>query len=85
MVELQTVDLRDKRLERRLVQMRYTISQSSTVGIPAACHDCSSSILKKLAIRMMPTVVRPEDERTWEWELPGIVPFLRAKGRHDVS
>lgn len=39
MDEMQTVDLRDKRLERRLVQLLDTLSQASTASIPAACHD----------------------------------------------
>lgn len=37
--EMQTVDLRDKRLERRLVKLLDTLSQASTASIPAACHD----------------------------------------------
>ena len=36
MDELQTVDLRDKRLERRLVQLLDTLSEASTASIPAA-------------------------------------------------
>ncbi|TWT51462.1 Transposase for transposon Tn5 [Rubripirellula amarantea] len=39
MDEMETADLRDKRLERRLVELLDTLSQSSTASIPAACHD----------------------------------------------
>ncbi|WP_339745396.1 IS4 family transposase [uncultured Rubinisphaera sp.] len=39
MNEMQTVDLRDKRLERRLVNLLDTLSQASTASIPAACHN----------------------------------------------
>ena len=39
MDELQTTDLRDKRLERRLVKVLASLSQSSTLSIPAACDD----------------------------------------------
>lgn len=39
MDEMQTVELRDKRLERRLVGLLDTLSQGSTSSIPAACHD----------------------------------------------
>ena len=39
MDELQTVDLRDKRLEKRLVVLLETLSQASTASIPAACND----------------------------------------------
>ncbi|MCA9171788.1 MAG: IS4 family transposase [Planctomycetales bacterium] len=39
MDEMQTVDLRDKRLERRLVGLLDTLSQASSASIPAACHD----------------------------------------------
>ena len=39
MDEMQTVDLRDKRLERRLVSLLDSLSQASTASIPAACHD----------------------------------------------
>lgn len=37
--EMETADLRDKRLERRLVDLLDTLSQASTASIPAACHD----------------------------------------------
>lgn len=39
MDELQTADLRDKRLERRLVALLDSLAQASTASIPAACHD----------------------------------------------
>jgi hypothetical protein len=39
MEELQTADLRDKRLETRLVKLLDTLSQNSTASIPAACTD----------------------------------------------
>ena len=39
MDELQTTDLRDKRLERRLLKLLESLSQSSTLSIPAACND----------------------------------------------
>jgi len=39
MDEMQSVDLRDKRLEQRLVKLLDTLSQSSSASIPAACHD----------------------------------------------
>jgi hypothetical protein len=39
MDELQTADLRDKRLERRFVELLDTLSSASTASIPAACHD----------------------------------------------
>ncbi len=39
MDEIQTVDLRDKRLERRLVGLLDTLSQASSASIPAVCHD----------------------------------------------
>lgn len=39
MDEMDSIDLRDKRLERRLVQLLDTLSQSSSASIPAACHD----------------------------------------------
>lgn len=37
--ELQSVDLRDKRLEKRMVSLLETLSKSSTASIPAACDD----------------------------------------------
>ncbi len=39
MDEMQSVDLRDKRLEKRLVQLIDTLSEASTASIPAACHN----------------------------------------------
>ena len=39
MDEMQSADLRDKRLERRLVELLDTLSRASTQSIPAACHD----------------------------------------------
>ena len=39
MDELQTADLRDKRLERRLCKLLDSLSQSSTLSIPSACDD----------------------------------------------
>ena len=39
MDELQTADLRDKRLERRLGGLLDSLSQASTLSIPAACCD----------------------------------------------
>ena len=39
MDEMQTVDLRDKRLEKRLVGLLESLSQSSAASIPAACND----------------------------------------------
>ncbi len=39
MDEMQSVDLRDKRLEKRLIQLIDTLSEASTASIPAACHD----------------------------------------------
>ena len=39
MEELQTADLRDKRLEKRLIHLLDTLSQNSTASIPAACTD----------------------------------------------
>jgi len=39
MDELETTDLRDKRLERRLLKLLESLSQSSTLSIPAACND----------------------------------------------
>ena len=39
MDELQTADLRDKRLEKRLIGLLESLSQCSTASIPAACHD----------------------------------------------
>lgn len=39
MDELQTADLRDKRLERRLVTLLDSLSHTSTASIPAACND----------------------------------------------
>lgn len=39
MDELQTADLRDKRLEKRLIKLLDTLSQNSTASIPAACTD----------------------------------------------
>ena len=39
MDELQTADLRDKRLERRLISLLDSLSKSSTASIPAACND----------------------------------------------
>ena len=39
MEELQTVDLRDKRLEKRLISLLDSLSKSSTASIPAACSD----------------------------------------------
>ena len=37
--ELQGVDLRDKRLEKRMVSLLETLSKSSTASIPAGCDD----------------------------------------------
>jgi IS4 transposase len=39
MEEMQTADLRDKRLERRLNRLLDSLSKSSTASIPAACND----------------------------------------------
>ena len=39
MDELQTADLRDKRLEKRFVGLLESLSQASTASIPAACND----------------------------------------------
>ena len=39
MEEMQSADLRDKRLERRLVGLLDSLSKSSTASIPAACND----------------------------------------------
>lgn len=39
MDELQTADLRDKRLEKRMIGLLESLSQSSTASIPAACND----------------------------------------------
>ena len=39
MDELQTSDLRDKRLEKRLVKLLESLSNCSTASIPAACND----------------------------------------------
>jgi hypothetical protein len=39
MDEMQSVDLRDLRLERRLVQLLDTLSQSASASIPAACRN----------------------------------------------
>ena len=39
MEEMETADLRDKRLEKRLVTLLDTLSQNSTASIPAACTD----------------------------------------------
>ena len=35
--ELQSMDLRDKRLEKRLISLLETLSRSSTARIPTAC------------------------------------------------
>ena len=37
--ELQSVDLRDKRLEKRMLSLLQTLSKSSSASIPAACED----------------------------------------------
>lgn len=37
--ELASVDLRDKRLEKRMISLLETLSQASTASIPAACSD----------------------------------------------
>ena len=37
--ELQSMDLRDKRLEKRLISLLETLSKSSTARIPTACSD----------------------------------------------
>ena len=39
MEEMQSADLRDKRLERRLNSLLDSLSKSSTASIPAACND----------------------------------------------
>jgi len=39
MEEMQTADLRDKRLERRLNKLLDSLSKSSTASIPGACND----------------------------------------------
>lgn len=39
MEEMQSADLRDKRLERRLIGLLDSLSKSSTASIPAACND----------------------------------------------
>lgn len=39
MDELQTADLRDKRLEKRLIGLLDSLSKASTASIPAACND----------------------------------------------
>jgi len=44
MDEMQTADLRDKRLERRLVELLDTLSAASTASIPAACHDLAEMV-----------------------------------------
>ncbi len=44
MDEMQSADLRDKRLERRLIQLIDTFSEASTASIPAACHDHAEMI-----------------------------------------
>ena len=37
--ELHSIDLRDKRLEKRMASLLETLSRSSTASIPAACDD----------------------------------------------
>jgi len=37
--EMGTVDLRDKRLEKRIISLLEKLSKSSTASIPAACSD----------------------------------------------
>lgn len=44
MEELQTADLRDKRLEKRFLKLLDTLSQHSTASIPAACTDRSEMV-----------------------------------------
>jgi len=44
MDEMQTADLRDKRLEGRLVKLLDTLSAASTASIPAACHDLAEMV-----------------------------------------
>ena len=39
MDEMETADLRDKRLERRLIELLDTLYETSTASISAACHD----------------------------------------------
>ena len=39
MDEMQTADLRDKRLEKRLISLLESLSRSSSASIPAACND----------------------------------------------
>jgi len=42
--EMETVDLRDKRLDRRLVGLLETLSAASTASIPAACNGRSEMV-----------------------------------------
>ena len=39
MEEMESADLRDKRLEKRLISLLDSLSKSSTASIPAACND----------------------------------------------
>ena len=44
MDELQSVDLRDKRLDKRMIGLLESLSQSSTASIPAACSGRSEMV-----------------------------------------